>query len=102
MAADDQGTANRFESQDKAGVKYEVIWVNDLPLNQINPGLKVNFLWCVITAPGKEPTAYSWVTDREINEANVLAIARAGRSRWQIEDSFNTLKNRGYNLRTSH
>jgi hypothetical protein len=44
-------------------------------------------------------TNFSWVTDLEITPDNVMEIMRCGRARWRIEnETFNTLKNQGYNL----
>jgi len=42
---------------------------------------------------------FSWVTDFTVTEDNMFKIMRGGRARWKIEnETFNTLKNRGYNL----
>ncbi len=42
---------------------------------------------------------FSWVTDFTITEDNMFKIMRGGRARWKIEnETFNTLKNQGYNL----
>jgi hypothetical protein len=42
---------------------------------------------------------FSWVTDIPVTEENVFTLIRAGRARWKIEnETFNTLKNQGYNL----
>ena len=42
---------------------------------------------------------YIWVTDFEISLENAYDLMRAGRARWRIEnETFNTLKNQGYNL----
>jgi hypothetical protein len=48
---------------------------------------------------GKITKTHSWVTDIEINKTNVIAMTKAGRCRWKIENEcFNTLKNQGYYL----
>jgi predicted transposase YbfD/YdcC len=40
---------------------------------------------------------YSWITDLSIFDSNCEEFARAGRTRWKIEnETFNTLKNQGY------
>jgi hypothetical protein len=40
---------------------------------------------------------YSWITDLSIYDSNCEELARAGRTRWKIEnETFNTLKNQGY------
>ena len=42
---------------------------------------------------------WCWVTDITLNDETVPLVMRAGRSRWRIEnETFNTLKNHGYNL----
>ena len=41
----------------------------------------------------------SWVTDLDVDQANVAVIVRIGRSRWKIEnEQFNVHKNHGYEL----
>jgi len=79
-------------------------FINSVPLNQTSQDeLRVNFLehWEVVTK-GEEVVIlnrFSWVTDLEITEDNVMEIMRCGRARWRIEnETFNTLKNQGYNL----
>ncbi len=53
----------------------------------------------IINAQGKTTSTYSWVTDIEITEKNVLKMTKAGRCHWKIENEcFNTLKNQGYHL----
>lgn len=48
---------------------------------------------------GKTVYANSWITDIDINQANVKEFVAVARSRWKIEnETFNTLKNQGYNL----
>ena len=42
---------------------------------------------------------HSCVTDLAVDRDTVVALAACGRARWKIEnESFNTLKNQGYNL----
>jgi len=79
-------------------------FINSVPLNQTSQDeLRVNFLehWEVVTK-GEEVVIlnrFSWVTDLEITADNVMEIMRCGRARWRIEnETFNTLKNQGYNL----
>ena len=70
-----------------------------MPLNQSRQDLLVNFLeyWQVDT--NNRVTRFSWVTDLTITRENVEEIMRAGRARWKIEnETFNILKNQGYNL----
>lgn len=79
-------------------------FINSVPLNKVSQDeLRVNFLehWEVETKDGevKVCNRFSWVTDLEITPDNVMEIMRCGRARWRIEnETFNTLKNQGYNL----
>lgn len=73
-------------------------WMNGLPINKSHKDLLVNVLeyWEV---RGKETKRFCWVTDIHLTEENVYRMMRAGRARWKVEnETFNTLKNQGYNL----
>ena len=76
----------------------EVCFTHDLPLNESNPDLRVNFLqYTELDAEGRIYKRFSWVTDLKITRANALHLTRGGRARWKIEnETFNTLKNQGY------
>jgi hypothetical protein len=53
----------------------------------------------VETDPKGKTTTFSWVTNLPLDSRTIFAIASAGRKRWCIEnETFNTLKNQGYNL----
>ena len=44
-------------------------------------------------------TNYSWITDIPVDQNNVFKLMKMARSRWKIEnETFNTLKNQGYNF----
>ena len=82
-------------------------YINQVPLNKASQDeLLVNFLEykeIVLDEEGQdEPRVskrFSWVTDIEITKENAWEIMRCGRARWRIEnETFNTLKNQGYNL----
>jgi hypothetical protein len=74
-------------------------FINQMPLNQSNPDLLVNFLEYWQVGKDNKITKFSWVTDLTITKENAFDIMRAGRARWKIEnETFNTLKNQGYNL----
>lgn len=88
----------------KANKTHCFRFINSVPLNKSSQDeLRVNFLehWEVETK-GEEVNLlnrFSWVTDLEITPDNVMEIMRCGRARWRIEnETFNTLKNQGYNL----
>lgn len=89
---------------EKANRRHCFRFINSVPLNKTSQDeLRVNFLeyWEVETN-GEEMVVlnrFSWVTDLEITPDNVMEIMRCGRARWRIEnETFNTLKNQGYNL----
>ncbi len=74
--------------------------MNDVPLNQSNQEVRVNFLeyWEENTLTGKTQH-FSWITDFTITKENAMQLMRGGRARWKIEnETFNTLKNQGYNF----
>ena len=63
--------------------------------------LEVNWLEITIRDPnGKITYRNSFITDLPVGADNVENLAAAGRARWKIEnETFNTLKARGYNLK---
>jgi len=89
---------------EKSGKIHVYEWTNEVPLNGNKETVIVNyFRYKIISTDknGKEKITYSnyWVTDIEINNANVEQLVRCGRCRWKIENEcFNTLKNQGYNI----
>jgi len=78
-------------------------YVNQVPLNQSNPDLLVNYLEYHEIKGGKTIYYCSWITDIELTPDNVFQIRRAGRARWKIEnETFNTLKNQDYHLEPNY
>ncbi|MFP7753450.1 hypothetical protein ACLG6S_02125 [Thermodesulfobacteriota bacterium B35] len=72
----------------------------DVPLNKSNQNRRVTFVeyWEANTRTGKKQR-FSWITDLDITKDNVYVFMRGARSRWKIEnETFNTLKNQGYNF----
>lgn len=97
-----------LESSEKAA--YHEVWtdngccpqfrfLNGVSLNKSNPDVIVNVLeYRQTDLKGKE-TNFSWVTNIKLTHTNVFKIIRGGRARWKIEnETFNTLKNLGYNF----
>jgi len=73
-------------------------FINQVPLNESNQDVLVNFLeyWEI---KGDKVRHFSWVTDLTLQKWNVNPIMRGGRARWKIEnETFNTLKNQGYHF----
>jgi hypothetical protein len=96
------GASTTFAEPDASNpeIMHSYCFLNDTPLNQANPDLSVNLLVYEEhnTKTGKTQR-FSWVTDFPITEENAHILMRGGRSRWKIEnETFNTLKNQGYNL----
>ena len=91
------GETTEFEIQ-KDGVTHRFRFLNNVPLNESNPDVRVNFLeyWEI---DGDKSQHFTWVTDFTISKNNAFDLMRGGRSRWKIEnETFNTLKNQGYHF----
>ncbi|MEO7159280.1 MAG: transposase, partial [Polaromonas sp.] len=74
-------------------------FAGDLPLRGSEDALLVD--WCELTttdASGKVLYRNAWATSHKITADHVIDVARAGRSRWKIENENNTLKTRGYHF----
>ncbi len=89
-----------LEIKDQKGQLHQYRWQNNVPLNGRAVPLQVNYIeFSVINEKGKRTFYNSWVTDIEVTQNNIVALAQAGRCRWKIENEcFNTLKNQGYNI----
>ena len=95
--ADEAGQTTSLEIE-KAGVVHRFRFLNDVPLNESNTDVRVNFLEYWEIKSGKT-RHFSWVTDFTITEKNSYQLMRGGRARWKIEnETFNTLKNQGYHF----
>jgi len=89
----------KIDLTDERAVTHRFRYMNNVPLNESNSDLKVNFLeyWEIPTS-GKFQH-FSWVVDFTITQDNLMILMRGGRARWKIEnETFNTLKNQGYNF----
>ena len=85
-------------AKDAKGVERGYRWTNQVSLNKSHGDVKVNFLEYWEIKDGRE-RIWSWVTDIELSREMVEAVMRGGRARWKVEnETFNTLKNQGYNL----
>jgi len=94
---DEAGKVNHYEIK-KDGVVHRFRFLNDVPLNESNTDVRVNFLEYWEVKSGKTQH-FSWVTDFTITELNAYDLMRGGRARWKIEnETFNTLKNQGYHF----
>jgi hypothetical protein len=75
-------------------------FASELPLRDSDDAVLVH--WCELTttdASGKVLYRNAWASSHAITADNVIEVARAGRSRWKIEnENNNTLKTRGYHF----
>ena len=79
--------------------RWQLWWCNNLPLNGSAADVRVNFLVLQILDGKGNRKTFSWVTNLGIDKRNVAEMAACGRARWKIEnETFNTLKNQGYNF----
>lgn len=81
-------------------VLCEIAFLNEVPLNESNQDLLVNFLqYAEYGADGHRRKYFTWITDFRITPHNARRLVRGGRARWKIEnETFNTLKNQGYHF----
>jgi hypothetical protein len=78
---------------------HQFRYLNDVALNKSNQDVRVNFFEYMQTDPKGKEIVFSWVTNIKITQANIFTLMKGARSRWKIEnETFNTLKNLGYNL----
>lgn len=91
--------AKSWSYTDQKG-KHSLEWVNNLPLCSSQSHIRVNFLrYEQKDEKDNLLQTFTWITDMNISQNNVLLLARAARSRWKIEnETFNTLKNQGYHF----
>ena len=79
--------------------QWKLSWHSNLPLNDSAGDVRVNFLVLQVKDAKGNGKTFSWATNLEIDKKNVVEIATCGRARWKIEnETFNTLKNQGYNF----
>lgn len=88
-----------YEVSDEKGFFHQFRFLNNVALNQSNQDVRVNVVEYMQTDPKGKEIVFSWVTNIHVSKANVFALMKGGRARWKIEnETFNTLKNLGYNL----
>lgn len=80
-------------------------WAENLIHSGAHPDLKVNFFRYEETDSRTGATLYksAWVTDLPLSAQNIAEMVAVARARWKVEnETFNTLKNQGYNLEHSY
>jgi len=91
------GQTTEFEIQE-GKLSHRFRYLNDVPLNESNADMRVNFLQYWQIQAGKVQH-FSWITDFVISKRNAYSLMRGGRARWKIEnETYNTLKNQGYHF----
>jgi hypothetical protein len=75
-------------------------WFSGVPLRATADAILVNwFSMETRNATGKRTYYNSFVTDLDVTADTVAELAACGRARWKVEnETFNVLKNNGYNL----
>ena len=101
--SNDAGKANWVDVEDDKGQRWEVAYLNNLELNATASDVNVNMLH----AKGKDARGrqlvFSFATNIRLTKKNVGQLLAVGRSRWKIEnETFNTLKNQGYNFKHNY
>ncbi len=88
-----------YEVSDEKGFFHQFRFLNEVALNQSNPDVCVNVLEYMQRDPKGKEIVFSGVTNIHVTRTNLFALMKGGRARWKIEnETFNTLKNLGYNL----
>jgi len=98
------GETTEFEIVDEENPEmvHRFSFLNQVPINESNQDLLVNFLEYWEITPDKVQH-FSWVTDFTVTKSNAYQLMRGGRARWKIEnETFNTLKNQGYHFEHSY
>jgi len=75
-------------------------WIENVPLRDGKDAMLVNWIgFQILDAKGKVKYTMAWVTSLPVSKRNVVEIVACGRARWKIEnESFNVMKNHGYEL----
>lgn len=84
----------------KRSLTYRYRWIEGVPLRDGKDALTVNWLGVtIVDDKGKVTYDGAFVTSLPLAANNVVEVAACARARWKIEnESFNVLKNNGYNL----
>jgi len=94
-----EGSTREVTGTNANGWECGYRYANNIPLNHAHQDLLVNYIDYWEKRPNEPDYIYACVTDIPLTADNVADVVRAGRSRWKVEnETFNTLKNLGYNL----
>jgi hypothetical protein len=75
-------------------------WIEAVPLREGKDAMLVNWIgFEIVDAKGRVKYASAWVASLPVSKDNVAEIVACARARWKIEnESFNVMKNHGYEL----
>ena len=85
-------------------ITQKISFRNVIDLSSQKEEIYVNYIELEETVVHKKTgetkkTNYSWITDIPIDKNNAFRLMKMARTRWKIEnETFNTLKNQGYNF----
>jgi hypothetical protein len=101
-AAEAQGVSQQGQWDEGSGARrrtYTYRIVRQMPLALESP-VRVTYVEVWEHAAGGELRYHnSWITDLDVDAANVAVVVQIGRTRWKIEnEQFNVQKNHGYEL----
>jgi hypothetical protein len=93
----------RHEQKIRKGKTTETLryrWIEGVPLRDGKDAMPVNWIgFEILDAKGRVKYSMAWVTSLPVSKHTVAEIVACGRARWKIEnESFNVLKNHGYEL----
>ena len=79
---------------------FRYCWIENVPIRDGKDALSVNWIsFQIVDAKGRVKYSMAWVTSLPVSKNNVAEIVACGRARWKIEnESFNVMKNHGYEL----
>lgn len=86
-----------YEKNKRCTLKY----AKGLILNGEHQDIKVNYFALIEMdkVTGKQLFYSDWITDIDLDGVDLPELTKVARSRWKVEnETFNTLKNQGYNL----
>lgn len=83
--SDDVLSMERIENTPKGKIVHSFRWLNGVPLNETPNSARVNFLEYEEIRPNGTSTCWTWVSDLDLNQATIMEIMRAARSRWRFD-----------------
>jgi len=103
LSGNDLPTVEVTVKRGKRRFVHRYRWLHDVPLREGKDALLVNWFEIeIINGQGETSYRNSFVTTLRVGPDNVVELAACGRARWKIEnETFNVLKNKGYNLEHS-